>query len=108
MIIGNADPFAALLWASFAGCAAAIALPCFQRILTPGQAMESWLGGMQSMLIAIVILVVAWGLGGITHELGTGTYMASLLTDNLTLPLFPGVDFLIAYSFFYSTAIYMV
>lgn len=103
MIIGNADPFAALLWASFAGCAAAIALACFQRILTPGQAMESWLGGMQSMLIAIVILVLAWGLGGITHEMGTGTYLASLLADTLPLPLLPGVVFLIASMIAFST-----
>src|SRR5690625_7278929 len=65
--------------------------------------MESWLGGMQSMLIAIVILVLAWGLGGITHELGTGTYLASLLADTLPLPLLPGVVFLIASMIAFST-----
>ncbi len=95
-IIGNADPFAALLWASFAGSLVAIALVVFQKILTVTQALESWIGGIQSMLIAIVILVLAWGLGGITGEIGTGSYLASLLEDSLPLALLPGLVFFIA------------
>jgi Na+/H+ antiporter NhaC len=95
-IIGNADPFAALLWASFTGCAVAIALVVFQRILTLNQALESWVGGMQSMLMAVIILILAWGLGGITQEIGTGTYLASMLQDNLPLALLPGLVFFIA------------
>ncbi|TVR18244.1 MAG: Na+/H+ antiporter NhaC family protein [Balneolaceae bacterium] len=95
-IIGNADPFAALLWASFTGCAVAIALAVFQRILTMNQALESWVGGMQSMLMAVIILILAWGLGGVTGEIGTGAYLASLLEDSLPLALLPGLVFFIA------------
>ncbi len=95
-IIGKADPFAALLWASFTGCAVAIGLVVFQKILTLNQAIESWVGGMQSMLIAVVILILAWGLGGVTQEIGTGTYLASLLQDTLPLALLPGLVFFIA------------
>jgi Na+/H+ antiporter NhaC len=95
-IIGNADPFAALLWASFTGCLVAILLAVFQRILTMNQALESWVGGMQSMLVAVIILILAWGLGGITGEVGTGTYLASLLEDTLPLALLPGLVFFIA------------
>ncbi|NBC26946.1 MAG: Na+/H+ antiporter NhaC family protein [Bacteroidetes bacterium] len=95
-IIGNADPFAALLWASFTGCVVAISLVVFQKILTLSQAIESWIGGMQSMLIAVVILILAWGLGGITQEIGTGTYLASMLQDSLPLSLLPGLVFFIA------------
>ncbi|MCC5913007.1 MAG: Na+/H+ antiporter NhaC family protein [Balneolaceae bacterium] len=95
-IIGNADPFAALLWASFTGCAVAIGLVVFQKVLTLNQALESWVGGMQSMLMAVIILILAWGLGGVTQEIGTGTYLASLLEDNLPLALLPGLVFFIA------------
>tara|TARA_R100001143_G_scaffold63575_1_gene72197 strand:- start:7656 stop:9392 length:1737 start_codon:yes stop_codon:yes gene_type:complete len=95
-IIGNADPFSALIWASFAGSLIAIVLVVFQRILTVNQALESWIGGMQSMLIAIIILVLAWGLGGITGEMGTGTYLAALVGDSLPLSLLPGLIFFIA------------
>lgn len=95
-IIGNANPFTALIWASFAGSLAAIGLVVFQRILTVNQALESWIGGMQSMLMAIIILVLAWGLGGITSEMGTGAFLATLVEDNLPLALLPGLIFLIA------------
>lgn len=95
-IIGNANPFDALLWASFTGCAVAIGLAVFQKILTLNQALESWVGGMQSMLIAVVILILAWGLGGVTQEIGTGTYLSSLLQDSLPLSLLPGLVFFIA------------
>ena len=95
-IIGNANPFDALLWASFTGCVIAISLAVFQKILTLNQALESWVGGMQSMLIAIVILILAWGLGGVTQELGTGAYLSSLLQDTLPLSLLPGLVFFIA------------
>jgi len=95
-IIGNADPFAALLWASFTGCAVAIGLVVFQKILTLNQALESWVGGMQSMLMAVVILILAWGLGGVTQEVGTGTYLATMLQDTLPLALLPGIVFFIA------------
>lgn len=95
-IIGNANPFDALLWASFTGSLIAILLSVTQRILTINQAIDSWVGGMQSMLIAIIILILAWGLGGITSQIGTGPYLASLLQDSLPLALLPGIVFFIA------------
>ena len=95
-IIGNADPFAALLWASFTGCAVAIVLAVSQRILSMQQSLESLVGGMQSMLVAIIILILAWGLGGVTGEVGTGTYLATLLEDTLPLALLPGLVFFVA------------
>jgi Na+/H+ antiporter NhaC len=54
------------------------------------------MGGIQSMLMAILILVLAWGLGGVTGELGTGPYLASLLQEALPLGLLPGLVFLVA------------
>jgi len=95
-IIGNANPFDALLWASFTGSLIAIVLAVSQKILTLNQALESWVGGMQSMLIAVIILILAWGLGGVTQEIGTGTYLASMLEDSLPLTLLPGLVFFIA------------
>ena len=95
-VIGDANPFAALLWASFAGCAVAIAMVTAQRILTLKEALDAWLGGIQSMLMAIIILVLAWALGGVTGELGTGPYLASLLQDTLPLVILPALVFIVA------------
>jgi Na+/H+ antiporter NhaC len=95
-VIGDADPFKALLWASFAGCVVAIALVTSQRILSVQGALAAWMGGIQSMLMAIVILMLAWGLGGVTGAMGTGPYLASLLGDAIPLALLPGLVFLVA------------
>jgi Na+/H+ antiporter NhaC len=95
-IIGNSDPFAALLWASFTGCTLAILLVVFQKILNVKEALEAMIGGMQSMLVAIVILILAWSLGGITQSIGTGTFLASMLEDSLPIILLPGLVFFIA------------
>jgi Na+/H+ antiporter NhaC len=102
-VIGDADPFKALLWASFAGSAVAIALVSVQRILKVSEAISAWIGGIQSMLMAVVILVLAWGMGGVTGALETGPYLASLLRDSLPLTLLPGLVFLVAAATAFST-----
>ena len=48
------------------------------------------------MLLAIVILVLAWGLGGVTEALGTGTFLADLIGGSLSLQLLPVLVFLVA------------
>jgi Na+/H+ antiporter NhaC len=95
-IIGEADPFRSLLWAAFTGGLVAMALAVAQRLLTVKEALDAWVAGMRSMLLAIVILVLAWGLGAATGALGTGTYLAALLGDTLPLWALPTLVFIIA------------
>jgi Na+/H+ antiporter NhaC len=95
-IIGEADPFRSLLWAAFAGGLAAGVLAVAQGILTVKDALDAWISGMRAMLLAIVILVLAWGLGAATGELGTGPYLAALLGDALPLWALPSLVFIIA------------
>lgn len=102
-IIGEADPFKALLWASFSGCVVGIVLAVSQRVLTIQGALQAWLGGMQSMLMAVVILSLAWGLGGVTQAMDTGPYLASVVRDNLPLFLLPAVVFFVAAATAFST-----
>jgi Na+/H+ antiporter NhaC len=93
-IVGAADPFKSLLWASLTGCIVAIGLATSQRILKPTEAIEAWLGGLRSMMLAMVILVLAWSLGSVTEALGTGPYLATLLQDSLPLQVLPVLVFL--------------
>jgi Na+/H+ antiporter NhaC len=95
-VVGAGDPFRSLLWASFSGCLVAIGMAAAQRILTVREAIDAWLGGMRAMLLAIVILILAWGLGGVTEALGTGTYLADLLGGALPIALLPVLVFLVA------------
>jgi Na+/H+ antiporter NhaC len=95
-VVGEADPFASLLWASFAGVVVAMVMAIAQRILTVVEAVESWIAGMRAMLLAMVILTLAWSLSGITEALGTGVFLAGALQDALPLALLPALVFLIA------------
>lgn len=94
-IVGAADPFKSLLWASLTGCLVAIGLAVGQRTLKPADAIEAWLNGLRSMMLAMVILVLAWSLGAVTEALGTGAYLSTVLKDSLPLQLLPVLVFVV-------------
>ena len=93
-VFGASDPFDALLWGSLAGCIVAVGLAVGQRILDPQEAIEAWLGGMRAMMLAAVILVLAWSLSEVTEVLGTAAYLSSVLGQNLPMFLLPVLTFL--------------
>ena len=95
-VVGAADPFKSLIWASFVGSATAIGLAVGQGILSVVEAVEAWVGGMRAMMLAMIILVLAWSLGGVTEALGTGPYLAALLQDTLPIRLLPVLVFVTA------------
>ncbi|HEX7119752.1 MAG TPA: Na+/H+ antiporter NhaC family protein [Longimicrobiales bacterium] len=95
-IVGAADPFDSLIWASLTGSIVAIGLTVAQRIVTAQQAIEAWVGGLKAMMLAMVILVLAWSLGDVTEALGTGPYLSALLQDSLPIQLLPVLVFLVA------------
>jgi Na+/H+ antiporter NhaC len=78
-IFGAANAFNALLWGSLAGVLVAFALAVGQRILKAQEAVEAWTGGLRAMVVAIVILVLAWSLGAATEAVGTAQYVTHLL-----------------------------
>jgi Na+/H+ antiporter NhaC len=102
-VFGAADPFATLLWGSLAGCVMAIAMSAAQRILTIGEGVDALVGGMRAMMVAMIILVLAWSLGMVTEELNTSQYLAQLLNDRLALELVPVVVFVTAAAMSFAT-----
>jgi Na+/H+ antiporter NhaC len=72
-------------------------------VLTLQQGMDAMVNGMKAMLMAMVILVLAWGLGGVTEELGTGAYLASTISDTLPLAVLPVLVFFVAAVISFST-----
>jgi Na+/H+ antiporter NhaC len=95
-IFGAADPFATLLWGSLSGCLMGFALSIGQRVLTVKDTIDAWLGGIRAMMIAMIILTLAWSLGAVTEEIGTASYLAHLLEGNVALHLMPVLVFLCA------------
>lgn len=95
-ILGNADPFSTLLWGSLVGSMVAVVLAVAQRILSLTRAIRALVGGMRAMLLAIIILVLAWSLGEVTTAVGTASFLSSALSDRLPLELLPVAVFIIA------------
>lgn len=102
-IIGEANSFHVLLWASLLGSMAAILLSVVQRILTLQQTMEAWLAGIRAMMLAMVILVLAWSLGSITEALGTAQYLSGVLQGNVAVHFMPVIVFLVAAAISFAT-----
>ena len=95
-IIGAADVYTALVWATLTGVVAAGALSFGQRILSLGETVDAWFAGARSMLYAVIVLVLAWSLSGVNSELHTAEYLASQLGDALDARLMPTVVFALA------------
>ena len=93
-VFGAADPFATLLWGSLAGCLVAAALSIGQRLLSVHECIDAWMGGVKAMMIAMVILTLAWSLGAVTTDIGTADYLSQLLSGNLPMFLLPAVVFI--------------
>ncbi len=92
-VFGASDPFSTLLWGSFAGCVVAVILSVSQRLLSVHECVDAWTGGVRAMMIAMVILTLAWALGAVTQDVGTAGYLSQLLEGNLPLFLLPAVVF---------------
>ena len=95
-IIGGADSYQALMWASLLGVLTAALLSVGQRILTLDETIDAWYAGLKSMLIAMIILVLAWALSSITDVLHTADYLIQYLGGWLAPGVVPTLVFLLA------------
>ncbi|MEM7354860.1 MAG: Na+/H+ antiporter NhaC family protein, partial [Acidobacteriota bacterium] len=102
-IFGNADPYSPLLWGSTAACIAGLLLAGSQRILTLSGGIGAWGGGVRAMMMAIVILVLAWSLGDVTKALGTASFILEILSDTLPPGLLPATVFVVSAAIAFAT-----
>jgi len=102
-IVSGSDSYVALLWASLAGCAVAIALAVAQRVLTLTQAFAAWIQGLKSMMMAIVILVLAWSIGAATTDLQAASYLVQILEGAFDPAWLPALTFIIAAAMAFAT-----
>jgi len=99
----ESDSFRALLWGSFSGCLAAGILAVSRRLLSLTETMSSWVNGIRSMLMAIIILVLAWCIGTVCTELQTADYLVHSLSGVLSPRFLPLIIFLLAMGISFST-----
>lgn len=95
-IIGSADPFQVLLWAAFAGVFSSMALIFFQRLLTVREAMDAFMVGFKSLILAMVILTMARVIQLVCTELETATYLLTITRHMLSPGMLPALTFVLA------------
>ncbi len=95
-IIGSADAYKAMLWASLLGAVTAAVMTVSQGILSGHETVDAWFGGVKAMLFAMIVLVLAWALSAITADLNTAGYLVSILADSLPPPLVPVTVFVLS------------
>jgi Na+/H+ antiporter NhaC len=95
-IIGSADSYKAMMWASFLGAMTAAVLTVGQGILSAHETVDAWYGGVRAMMFAMIVLVLAWSLADVTHGLHTADYLVSILADTLPVALVPVTIFILS------------
>ncbi len=88
-ILGSADPFSSMVWASISALLLALLISVATKALSIGQAMAAMERGFAPMLMAVMILTFAWGIADVNAALGTADYVTSLLGDTMAAEWLP-------------------
>lgn len=102
-VIGKSDSFAVLMWASFGGSITAILLAIGQRILNLNDAMMAWVSGIKAMVMAALILTMAWAIGNVCSDLQTAEYVVDITRPFLSAHWLPMLSFIISGLIAFST-----
>jgi Na+/H+ antiporter NhaC len=103
LVIGESDPFTVLLWASLIGLTSAIVLAVSHRALSLREAIEAMVNGFKSMLMAFVVLTLAWSLGQVCTDLATAAFIKGAVGPNVPAGLLPVAIFLVAAAVSFAT-----
>lgn len=95
-VIGAADSYKALMWGSLLGVFVAFLLTTARRVMSLEATIQAWFSGVKSMLMAMIILLLAWSLSSVTDGLGTAQYLVDILPDALSPGLLPALVFVLA------------
>jgi len=92
---GSSDASIVLFEAAlFAGIVAMI-LGVTQKIFSIETAVDTWVQGVKSLVITGVILLLAWSLSSVIKQLGTATYLVSVLSDAIPPFSLPAIIFIL-------------
>ncbi len=92
---GASDASVVLFQAALVASLVAMGMAVLKKALPIKDAIETWITGVKSMNITAVILLLAWSLSGVIKELGTATYLVSVLSETLPPFLLPTIIFIL-------------
>ncbi|KAH8075752.1 Na+/H+ antiporter [Aureococcus anophagefferens] len=98
------DSVLALLWGSLLGATSSVGLLLAQKILSLDVAVATFIEGMKDVVEPVIVLALAWALGGIIGAAGTADFIAgALLAGGLPAWALPASSSLLAYVISFAT-----
>ena len=101
--LSQSDASVALFQAALLASIVAIVMAVGERILTIEDAISEWIGGMKTIVITGVILLLAWSLGGVIGEVGTADYLVGVLSSTIPAWIVPSLIFILGALISFST-----
>ncbi len=102
-VIGAADSYVALLWASLSGVIVALGMTIFGKVMKLFDAINWMTTGFKTMLPALMILTLAWALAITTEQLHTADFFSNMLSGNISPYLLSVIIFILAALISFST-----
>ncbi len=100
---GAADASIVLFEAALFASIVAIGMGMQQKIFDLNEALETWVFGVKALVITAVILILAWSISSVIKDLGTSTYLVSLLSDTTPQFILPSIIFILGSVISFST-----
>ena len=91
----QADASVALFQAALLASIVAMVMAVGEKILTIEDAISEWIGGMKTITITGVILLLAWSLGSVIGEVGTADYLVGVLGNSIPAFIVPSLIFIL-------------
>ena len=93
--LSQSDASVALFQAALLASIVAIVMAVGEQILSIEDAISEWIGGMKTIVITGVILLLAWSLGGVIGEVGTADYLVGVLSSTIPAWIVPALIFIL-------------
>ena len=95
-IVGSANSYQALMWASIISVLVAVVMTLSQRLLSLDEVVDAWVSGARFTFLAMIILVLSWAMAEISSELHTADFLIASLGDRLPMGILPTMVFVLA------------
>ncbi|MGQ9902321.1 MAG: Na+/H+ antiporter NhaC family protein [Fimbriimonadales bacterium] len=95
-VLANANSYVSLVWGALLGCGVALLCAGLTRALSLRESFDAWVGGVRAMVLAVVILGLAWSIGAVCETLHTAQYLVQALQGAINPAWLPALTTLTA------------
>ena len=95
-ILGNAASYDALVYAGAASASLALVLSVAARAMSLEEGLTAFVNGLRAMILAVVVLALAWSIGKVMDDMKAGAFVAELAGSAVPPWLLSSVTFVLA------------